>query len=112
MENLLLYQSLTGKYLNSVDLETLLLHLDLKSQQNRLAKQLSAGQKQRVALTRLWLSNAKLWILDEPFAAIDKAGIALITNRLREHSQCGGITIFSSHISLELQDVPIKHVSL
>ncbi|KGQ33585.1 heme ABC transporter ATP-binding protein [Gallibacterium genomosp. 2] len=69
------------------------------------ANQLSAGQQKRVALARLWLSTAPLWILDEPFNAIDKRGVQVLTNLFEFHINQGGIVIITSH-----QDVPSRLV--
>ncbi|WP_233119030.1 cytochrome c biogenesis heme-transporting ATPase CcmA [Aggregatibacter actinomycetemcomitans] len=65
------------------------------------AAQLSAGQQKRIALARLWLSEASLWILDEPFNAIDKKGVAVLTALFERHAQHNGIVILTSH-----QEVP------
>ncbi len=51
--------------------------------------QLSAGQQRRVALTRLWLTDAPLWILDEPFTALDATAIETLTRRLEQHARQG-----------------------
>lgn len=58
---------------------------------------LSAGQKRRVALARLWLGEKKVWILDEPFTAIDAGGVTLVERRLAEHARRGGLVIYTSH---------------
>ncbi len=52
--------------------------------------QLSAGQQRRVALARLWLTRAALWVLDEPFTAIDVNGVARLTRRMAAHTAQGG----------------------
>ncbi len=52
--------------------------------------QLSAGQQRRVALARLWLTRATLWILDEPFTAIDVNGVDRLTQRMAQHTEQGG----------------------
>ena len=64
---------------------------------------LSQGQKRRVALAALWLSRSPLWILDEPFAALDVAATEVLAARISEHLAAGGMTILTSH-----QDVSIK----
>lgn len=58
---------------------------------------LSQGQKRRVALARLWLSTRVLWILDEPFAALDDAGTGLLTQRLQRHVGRGGMVVVATH---------------
>lgn len=60
-------------------------------------EQLSAGQQQRVALCRLVLAQARLWLLDEPFTAIDRAGVQQLEQCLLQHVQQGGAVIFTSH---------------
>ena len=59
--------------------------------------QLSAGQLRRVALARLLVSPAKLWILDEPFTAVDTNGVQLLEQLMQAHSARGGAVILSSH---------------
>lgn len=61
---------------------------------------LSAGQQRRVALVRLWLNNAKLWILDEPFTALDKKGVAMLQMRFEEHLKNGGSILLTTHQDL------------
>jgi heme exporter protein A len=65
---------------------------------------LSAGQQRRVNLARLYLSSATLWILDEPFTAIDKNGIATIETLIEEHVKSGGTVIITTH--QDLKSVP------
>ena len=66
---------------------------------------LSAGQQPRVALARLFTTNAKLWFLDEPFTAIDKQGVSLLENCLREHVKRGGGVVLSTHQDLAIDGV-------
>lgn len=58
---------------------------------------LSQGQKRRVMLAWLLLSSARLWILDEPFTALDVAAVAQLQSVLRSHVEEGGLLILSSH---------------
>ncbi|MFA9500674.1 cytochrome c biogenesis heme-transporting ATPase CcmA [Mannheimia sp. E30BD] len=69
--------------------------------------QLSAGQQRRVALAKLWLTNAKLWILDEPFTAIDKKGVADLISHIEQHCEKGGLVIFTSHQAADSDKVTI-----
>lgn len=64
---------------------------------------LSAGQNRRVSLARLYLSKAHLWILDEPFTAIDKQGVAAKEALLLAHAQRGGAVILTTHHELDLR---------
>ena len=63
---------------------------------------LSAGQKKRLGLARLILSGRPLWLLDEPFAALDSAGRALAAELMRGHCAQGGIVVAATHDQLGL----------
>lgn len=62
---------------------------------------LSAGQQRRVALARLYLEAHPVWILDEPFTAIDKAGVTTLETRIMQHAKAGGVVIMTTHHGLE-----------
>ena len=66
--------------------------------------QLSAGQKRRVALARLFLPSGRLWLLDEPFTALDSHGVKVLENRFVEHVDQGGAVVFTSHQPANLGD--------
>lgn len=68
---------------------------------------LSAGQLRRVALARLYLSTARVWILDEPFTAIDYQGVGKLRELFSHHAESGGILILTTH-----QDLGIDRVKL
>lgn len=64
--------------------------------------QMSAGQQRRVSLARMQLSAARLWILDEPFTALDKQGVADLEQRIASFAEQGGAVILTTHHSLQL----------
>lgn len=66
------------------------------------ARQLSQGQKRRVALARLLVNKARLWILDEPFVALDVAAVQLLQTIIAKHVDNGGLVILTTH-----QEVPL-----
>lgn len=66
-----------------------------------LAQGLSAGQQRRVALARLYLEEKSIWILDEPFTAIDKDGVAQLEQRIIEHAKDGGLVVLTTHHQLD-----------
>jgi len=72
-----------------------------------LCRNLSAGQKRRVALARLYLSSAKLWVLDEIFTAIDKKGVAQLEALLAEKAQSGVAIVLTTHHELSMPDVKL-----
>ena len=61
------------------------------------ARQLSAGQKKRLSLARLWLSPAPLWLLDEPYANLDLDGINLVNRMISAHLREGGAALVTTH---------------
>ncbi|MRS88900.1 cytochrome c biogenesis heme-transporting ATPase CcmA [Enterobacteriaceae bacterium RIT714] len=73
---------------------------------------LSAGQQRNVAMARLWLTRAALWILDEPFTAIDAAGIARLTRRMAQHVSAGGQIVMTTHQPLADPGLPVRQVAL
>ena len=79
---------------------------------NHRCETLSAGQKQRVALARLLAKNAPLWLLDEPFTAVDSAGIADLEAVLREHVKGGGLVVLTSHQPIVISDLTIQILKL
>jgi heme exporter protein A len=63
---------------------------------------LSAGQQRRAALARLLLSTATLWMMDEPFTNLDKAGQALVVDVVRGHLEGGGTCVMASHQHIDI----------
>ncbi|HEU0096071.1 MAG TPA: heme ABC exporter ATP-binding protein CcmA [Rhizomicrobium sp.] len=68
----------------------------------------SAGQRRRLALARLLVSNRPLWLLDEPFAALDVAGQVLVAQLMARHCGSGGIIIAATHDPLGLGNESLK----
>lgn len=87
---------------SEVDLWQVLAQVGLAGLEDQTAGQLSAGQKRRVALARLWLGGPKLWILDEPFTAIDKQGVKVLEQLLLDHTSQGGMVLITTHQDLSL----------
>ena len=61
------------------------------------ARQLSAGQRKRLSLARLWLSPAPLWLMDEPYANLDLPGIELVNRLVQAHLREGGAAVVTTH---------------
>lgn len=72
---------------------------------------LSAGQKRRVALARLFIEQAPLWVLDEPFTAIDLAGVQALEGWLEAHRQSGGMALLTTHHVFS-PDVVLRRLNL
>lgn len=77
-----------------------------------LVQALSAGQKRRLSLARLLITQNSVWILDEPFTSLDKQGIALIESLMIEHCANGGMIVLTSHHETDLHGVDIQHILL
>lgn len=81
-------------------------HLDV------LGGALSAGQRRRVALARLLVGAPALWVLDEPFTALDAGGRELVTGLLEEHLAGGGLAVVASHHPLGLSQNRVQPVAI
>ncbi len=69
----------------------------LAGYEDSLARQLSAGQRKRLSLARLWLSPAPLWLLDEPYANLDLEGLDLVNRMVQAHLREGGAALLTTH---------------
>ncbi len=69
----------------------------LAGYETTLVRHLSAGQKRRLALARIWLSPAPLWLLDEPYANLDLEGINLVNRMIAAHLRGGGAALVTTH---------------
>lgn len=96
-ENLQFYYQMQHRHPAGDSLWSALEEVSLIGYEDVPVGQLSAGQQRRVNLARLWLSEAPLWVLDEPFTAIDVAGVKRLTERFHQHAEQGGIILFTSH---------------
>lgn len=73
---------------------------------------LSAGQQRRVALARLRLQRAALWVLDEPLTSLDANGYAWVKAEIERHVDCGGGVLFSTHQALSFDPLPVQVIEL
>ena len=96
LENLRFAIGLRRKATNAELLETLD-QLQIADCADLPARALSAGQKRRVALARILLSRAPMWILDEPITNLDAAGVALFESHMAAHLSAGGMILTAAH---------------
>lgn len=104
LENLRWYAALGGAA--EVDLPDLLASVGLAGYEDVLCARLSAGQQRRVALARLQLDPGRLWLLDEPFTALDVRGQDLVRSLIEGHTTDGGAALCATH-----QDLGIEYAS-
>jgi heme exporter protein A len=103
LENVRYGAAVTGRAAPVGRAREALAELALSGFEGSLARFLSQGQKRRVALARLFLAEAaKLWILDEPFTALDVRGVASLSALIGAFLERGGIAVLTTH-----QDVPL-----
>ncbi|MDX9995198.1 MAG: cytochrome c biogenesis heme-transporting ATPase CcmA [Rhodocyclaceae bacterium] len=101
-ENLILAARLDGTELNEVEALKALARFGLRGREDLAVRFLSAGQKRRVLLARLAVRKATLWILDEPFTALDVKAVEMLSGLIVEHVTQGGIAILTSHQAIPL----------
>lgn len=89
-----------------------LAQVDLTGFEDVPVARLSAGQQRRVALARMWLTDASFWLLDEPFTALDAVGIETLTVQIEQHVRRGGAVILTTHQSLRGLNVPLRTLML
>lgn len=102
IENLSIAARLDGDPVGIDDVWQALERIGLRGFEDLPTRMLSQGQKKRVALARLILSRARLWVLDEPFTALDVEAVALLQGLIAEHVAGGGLAVLTTH-----QEVPL-----
>jgi heme exporter protein A len=96
LENLRFAAGLYGRR-RGTSPETVLAGVGLEGYEDEPVRRLSAGQRKRAALARLLLIPASVWLLDEPYANLDREGIALVNRLLERHTREGGAALVTSH---------------
>jgi heme exporter protein A len=112
-ENLRFYLNIHSR--KPVDKETIysaLMKVGLVGREDVPVAQLSAGQQRRVALARLWLSDHKLWILDEPLTAIDKQGVKVLESLFLSHAEDDGIVMLTTHQDMFADNPKLRKIKL
>jgi heme exporter protein A len=107
LENLLTASRLAGETLSEDEAIDALEQVGLAGREDLACKYLSQGQKRRVALARLVKEKRPLWILDEPFVALDVAAVAWLAGIISGHLQRGGLAVMTTH---QLVDIPAGQV--
>ncbi len=77
-------------------------HFGLNDLADRYAANLSAGQKRRLGLARMTLSDRKIWLMDEPTTSLDAEHTGLIAQSISDHCAAGGIAVLSTHLDLDI----------
>lgn len=110
LENLRLVQAM-GKP-TELDLDTVLDRVNLYRYGDTLVASLSAGQKRRLALARLIVTESLLWILDEPFTSLDKKSMGYFESLFAQHLQQQGIIVMTSHHDISMLGCDVQRLNL
>jgi heme exporter protein A len=111
MENLVMARGL-GSPNPDISPEDALQRVDLYGFEDVPTRNLSAGQQRRLALARLLVTRAQLWILDEPFTSLDVYGIQLVEELFQEHISRGGMLAMTSHHAVNLDSADVHRINL
>lgn len=105
-ENLLWYFGIQGRAMVG-EVSSALAKVGLAGYEDVTCFQMSAGQHRRVALARLFVTPSSIWVLDEPFTAIDKAGVKNLETLIQTHASNGGTVILTTHQALNIEGVKL-----
>lgn len=103
VENLRMARGL-GKRREDIDIEDALDQVGLYGFEDVPTRNMSAGQQRRLAIARLLVTDAKLWILDEPFTSLDRKGIEHMERLFEAHLKRGGMAAMTTHHRIGFKD--------
>lgn len=112
LENLRVSATLDGDEIEDESLWDALAKMGLAGFEDLPTMVLSQGQKRRVALARLLLNNSKLWVLDEPFTALDVAAVDLLQSIIADHVGGGGMVLLTTHQEVKLTSGQVRRLQL
>ena len=112
LENLRIATAVGGQSLSKNEAIEVLARVGLTQQQHLPARALSAGQRRRLAMSRLLTSPAQLWVLDEVLTSLDDTAIKLSREFITDHLGHGGIAIVATHQDLNLTVPEVKRLQL
>ena len=112
LENLCISAGLAGYAVEEKEALAALRRMGLRRREYLQVKVLSQGQRRRVALSRLLVADASLWILDEPLTALDIGAVGLMQELIGEHLSKGGMAIFTTHQPLQVAGIETRQLML
>ncbi len=112
LENLRINSAFNGLEISEEEAWNALGQIGLKGREDLPARALSQGQGRRVALARMLVSKAKLWILDEPFVALDTRAVTMLQTVLAHHLSRQGMIVLTTHQDFSIPDVDERILDL
>jgi len=112
LENLRVSSGLSGIELSPQEALSVLAEVGLAGREFLPTRVLSQGQRRRLALARLLLSNTTLWLLDEVLTSLDRAAVKLVTGLIERHLHKGGIAIVATHQDLSISASSYQRIEL
>jgi heme exporter protein A len=112
IENLQIANSLSGIKISENKILDALERIGLAGREDLPTKVLSQGQKRRVALARLLLTDSQFWILDEPFTALDVHAVELLKDLIVSHVKSKGMVILTTHQIVEIDSSIMRELDL
>jgi len=112
VENLRTACRLAGISISEKEAWEVLERMGLRGHEDLPSRVLSQGQQKRVALARLLVSRAPLWLLDEPFVGLDAAAVELLQSVIRGHVEKGGMVVLTTHQEVALTSGRVKRLRL
>ena len=110
-ENLAL-DNLQDRVISSDEIDNVIRKYQMIDYRDTLVKNLSHGQQKRVCLMRTIIINSNLWLLDEPYSALDSKGIDILNNTIKEAVTNGVAVLMTNHKKIEIEELNVKNFKL
>ena len=110
-ENLAL-DNLQNKVIASEEIDNIIKKYQMIYYRDTLVKNLSHGQQKRVCLMRTMIINSNLWLLDEPYSALDSKGVEILNNTIKEAVSNNVAVLMTNHKKIEIEKLNVKNFKL
>ena len=97
---------------NQTRIKNMITKFHMDKYKNYLTKYLSHGQQKKVSLIRASISDAKIWVIDEPYSALDKEAVTILDNCIVDHLRQDGIVIMTNHEAIDNKDFKVSNIKI